>query len=131
MSVLYASINAGLLVLIWLVQIIVYPGMHGWDTTRFSELHRDYGRRISLIVGPLMLTQIVLALRQVIITPDFVSIMQAMLITFVLGVTIFISVPLHRDLSGGYDSRVVNRLITTNWLRTFGWSLVSLFDSMR
>lgn len=131
MPTLYTSINAGLLVLIWLVQIIIYPGMHGWDSTRFAELHRSYSRRICLIVCPLMLIQAVLALYQVIITPDFVSALQAMLITFVFGVTAFISVPLHRQLSAGYNARVVNRLIHTNWLRTVGWSLVSLFDGIR
>lgn len=131
MSVLYASINSGLLVLIWLVQIIIYPGMHGWDNARFADLHRDYWRRISYIVCPLMLTQVILALRQVIITTDFVSTMQVMLIIFVLGVTAFISVPLHRLLSAGYDARLVNRLTTTNWLRTVGWSLVCLLDNLR
>ena len=127
-SVLYISINAGLLVLIWLVQIIIYPGMHNWVNSTFAELHRGYSRRISLIVGPLMFAQAVLALRQVIIMPDLVAVMQAILIASVWGVTAFISVPLHRRLRAGYDARVINRLINTNWLRTVGWSLVSLLD---
>ncbi len=127
-SVLYISINASLLVLIWLVQIIIYPGMYNWVNSTFAELHRGYSRRISLIVGPLMFAQAVLALRQVVIMPDLVSVMQAILIASVWGVTSFISVPLHRRLSAGYDARVINRLINTNWLRTVGWSLVSLLD---
>lgn len=105
--------------------------MYGWVKSTFAELHRDYTRRISLIVGPLMFAQGVLALRQVIIAPDLVSVMQAILIAFVWGVTTFISVPLHRRLSSGYDARVINRLINTNWLRTVGWSLVSVLDWLR
>lgn len=121
----------GLLVLIWVVQIIIYPGMHAWVNEKFADLHRDYTRRISVIVGPLMLAQAVLALRQIIIAPEFLSVMQAILIASVWSVTIFISVPLHRRLSSGYDARVINRLINTNWLRTVGWSLVSLLDWLR
>ena len=119
------------MVLIWLVQIIIYPGMHGWDPARFAVLHRDYARRISFIVGPLMLGQAALALHQLIAFPVSTVVAQILLIGGVLGVTIFISVPLHRRLSGGYEERTVNRLVATNWLRTVGWSLVFLLDMLR
>ena len=128
MPSIYIAINAGLLVLIWLVQIIIYPGMHGWDRHRFVELHRDYCRRITFIVGPLMLAQAVLAVHQILAEPDPVSIGQTALIFFIWTITAFISVPLHRHLTTGYDARSVHRLITTNWLRTVGWSLISVLD---
>lgn len=131
MSVLYSAINGGLVALIWLVQIIIYPGMHGWDKARFAVLHRDYARRISFIVGPLMLGQAALALYQIITLPGSAVALQLLLIGGVWGVTIFISVPLHRRLSNGYEERTVNRLVTTNWLRTIGWSLVFLLDMLR
>ncbi len=117
--------------LIWLVQIIIYPGMHGWDPARFTVLHRDYTRRISFIVGPLMLCQAALVLHQLITVPDNTVVVQILLIGGVWWVTIFISVPLHRKLSGGYEERTVNRLVTTNWLRTVGWNLVYLLDMLR
>lgn len=128
MSMLLTQINAGLLVLIWLVQIIIYPGMHGWDQTRFASLHRAYSKRISFIVGPLMSAQAVLALHQLTVAQDFVAAVQVLLIALVWGVTAFISVPLHRRLGRGYDAEAVNRLINTNWIRTAGWSLVCLLD---
>ena len=131
MPVLYSTINAGLVVLIWLVQVIIYPGMHGWDRTRFAELHKDYATRISFIVGPLMLGQAALALYQLGTDPGIIAVMHTLLIGVVWVVTIFISVPLHRKLSDGYDERNVNRLVTTNWLRTAGWSLVFLIDMVR
>jgi Na+/glutamate symporter len=105
--------------------------MYAWVNSNFAELHRDYTRRISVIVVPLMLAQAFLSLRQVIIAPELVSVMQAVLIASVWSVTTFISVPLHRRLSAGYDARVINRLINTNWLRTAGWSLVSLLDWLK
>lgn len=127
-SVLYASINAGLLVLIWLVQVIIYPGMHNWVTSNFSELHRAYTRRITLLVVPLMLAQAALGLQVAMSSPGILPVLQLILIAFVWGVTAFISVPLHRRLSTGHDEQVIDRLINTNWLRTTGWSLVSLLD---
>jgi hypothetical protein len=131
MSVLNGAINGGLVVLIWLVQIVIYPGMHGWDKARFEGLHRDYATRISFIVGPLMLGQAALALYQLVEFAGSVAVIQTLLIGAVWGVTIFISVPLHRRLSAGYDERNVNRLVATNWLRTAGWSLVFLLDMLR
>lgn len=124
----YTAINSGLLVLIWLVQIIIYPGMHGWDKARFAELHGDYTRRITFIVVPLMLGQAALVLHRVVVVPSKTAILQALLIAVVWGVTIFVSVPLHRRLSAGYDRQAVTRLVNTNWVRTAGWSLVSLVD---
>ena len=126
--VLYTAISGGLTVLIWLVQIIIYPGMHGWDQTRFAMLHRDYARRIACIVGPLMLGQAFLALRQMAANPGMIAAVQLGLIAAVWGVTILVSVPLHRRLSGGYDEQAINRLVASNWLRTAGWSLVSVID---
>ena len=127
-SILFASFNAGLLVLIWLVQVIIYPGMHNWVTSEFSEIHRVYTRKITFIVTPLMLGQALCALLMTIRAPDVLLVLQLILIAFVWGVTAFISVPLHRRLSGGHDNRVIDRLIKTNWLRTMGWSLICLLD---
>lgn len=128
---LFTASNGGLAVLIWLVQIIIYPGMHGWDKTRFADLHRDYARRISFIVGPLMLGQAALALHQIIEVPGVVAAVQIALIAAVWSVTGLVSVPLHRRLSGGYDERAVDRLVASNWLRTAGWSLVFFLDLFR
>lgn len=131
MSIFFTSVNAGLLVLIWIVQIIIYPGMHGWDRDRFQALHRQYVPRISSIVVPLILAQAALALHQVVLAPNLISAAQVALVGAVWGVTLFISVPLHTCLSAGYDAQTVTRLTATNWLRTIGWSLVSLLDWLR
>ena len=128
MSILFITVNGGLLVLIWIVQIIIYPGMHGWDSDRFALLHRQYVRRISFIIVPLIVAQAALALHQVILSPNLITAAQVILIGAVWTMTFFISVPLHKRLSTGYDVQAVTRLTATNWLRTFGWSLISLLD---
>lgn len=120
-----------MLVLIWLVQIIIYPSMHSWDQSAFSEIHKRYSLKISLIVGPLILAQTFLAVRQLITTPGLISMVQLLLIVSVLAVTALISVPLHQRLSGGYQAHDVDRLIHTNWLRTAGWSLICILGWLK
>ena len=102
--------------------------MHNWVTSNFSEVHSVYTRHISFIVVPLMLAQAALALHMVISAPGILPVLQLILIAFVWGVTFLISVPLHRRLRAGHDGQVIERLINTNWLRTVGWSLISLLD---
>jgi hypothetical protein len=128
LSILFITVNGALLVLIWIVQTIIYPGMHGWDSDRFALLHREYVRRISFIIVPLIVAQAALALHQVILAPNPITAAQVILIGAVWGMTFFISVPLHKRLSAGYDVQAVTRLTATNWLRTIGWSLISLLD---
>jgi hypothetical protein len=128
LSPLSAIINFGMVVLIWLVQLIIYPGMHGWQQARFAELHQTYTRQISAIVGPLILIQLLLSLLLLFQQRGVVELLQLILLGVMLGVTFLVSVPLHRLLSRGYDDKLVDRLVRTNWLRTFGWSLVSLLD---
>ena len=48
----------GLLVLIWMVQLVVYPGFKYYQRERLLEWHARYTSRISYIVGPLMLGQL-------------------------------------------------------------------------
>ncbi len=37
--------------------------------------------------------------------------------------TFFVQVPCHRALERGFDARVHRRLVSSNWIRTAGWSL--------
>jgi hypothetical protein len=37
--------------------------------------------------------------------------------------TVFLQVPLHRQLAAGFDSRSAARLVSSNWLRTIAWTL--------
>ncbi|MEQ9363414.1 MAG: hypothetical protein RIF32_04185, partial [Leptospirales bacterium] len=51
----------GLVVLIWLVQLVIYPAFMYADAEQFTDWHRVYTERVSLVVVPLMLGQLVLA----------------------------------------------------------------------
>lgn len=54
------------------------------------------------------------------------SVLVLLLVILLWLTTFFISVPCHSQLSEGKDDRVIERLIGTNWIRTFLWSFKGL-----
>ena len=117
--------DTGLLVLIWLVQLVIYPSFREVDESRFREWHAVYSRRVSFVVIPLMFGQlgatIILCVRNAALleTIHLAAVLVAWLLTFLLAV------PLHRRLGeSDKDGLAIERLIRVNRLRTFAWSLI-------
>jgi uncharacterized membrane protein YqjE len=121
---LQIMVDSGLVVLIWLVQLIIYPSFRYTQEQHFTVWHSRYMRLISLIVGPLMLLQLSVELRYI-FSGDY-RWQRLVLLVAVLTCTFFISVPCHRRLQQGQqkDLEVINRLVVTNWWRTVFWSLL-------
>jgi hypothetical protein len=115
--------DSGLLVLIWLVQIIIYPSLQYCEEKHFITWHARYMRLISLIVSPLILLQIGVELVHI-LHADY-RWMRIMMIIAVLLSTFSFSVPCHRRLGhAGKDPLLLSRLVLTNWLRTALWSVL-------
>lgn len=109
-------VSSGLVVLIWIIQILHYPAFRFVRNEEFTAFSRFHGHRISQIVIPLMFLELALALyypRPVII----------LLVTGVWLSTFFLQVPCHNKLTLGHDPRIVDRLISTNWIRTILWTV--------
>ncbi len=111
--------------LIWTIQLVHYPMFHRLDRNRFSEHIRFHGFRISLLVIPLMILELITSASLVFISEYHTNHHLAGLATVLLIwlSTFFLQVPLHSKLMNGYDSSAVNRLIHTNTIRTILWSL--------
>ena len=115
--------DSGLLVLIWLVQLIIYPSFRYTQEKDFIVWHGRYMRLIGLIVSPLMLLQIGVELVHI-FNNDYRWIRMLMILA-VLTSTFSLSVPNHKRLSRyGKDPIIISRLVLTNWLRTVLWSLL-------
>lgn len=120
-------VNFGLVVLIWLVQLIIYPSLAHVSAAEFDDWHRRYTRLIAIIVGPLMTAQAVLAARDVLLVPDAGGLLVLAAITLVWLSSLLFSVPCHRTLRrNGKDRTVIGRLVRTNWIRTILWTVVFL-----
>ena len=120
-------VSFGLVVLIWLVQLIIYPSLAHIDAAEFAGWHRRYMMRITVIVGPLMLAQAVLAVNAFLPAPDAAGLPVLAGIALVWLSSLLFSVPCHRKLrAGGKDPAVIRRLVRTNWIRTVLWTAVFL-----
>ena len=112
--------------LIWTIQVVHYPSFQYADETTFREMESFHQTRISLLVMPLMLLEIGTGLLLLWSRPDFFFGWAAMLSVLLIGVvwasTFALQVPLHGKLSEGMDTLVIQRLVTTNWIRTIAWT---------
>ena len=125
-------IDCSLLVLIWIVQIVVYPSFRFADEHTFSAWHANYARRISLIAGPLMLLQAGAHVSTVWSESNVTNGIAALLIAAAWAATTFLSVPCHRALQQqGKDQLQIARLINTNWIRTACWTGVFIVTLAR
>jgi hypothetical protein len=117
----------GLVVLIWLVQVIIYPAFVEIPAARFASWHAGYTRTVTLIVAPLMLGQAALLVWLLAVRPSLWVALAAGLVAVVWIVTYALAVPAHEALqANGPDPDFVARLITFNSIRTVAWSLAFL-----
>ncbi len=116
MELLELLVTAGLVVLIWIIQILHYPTFLFVDRESFVRFEAFHAGRISFIVIPLMLMELGLALvnPRLLVTP---------LVILIWLSTFLLQVPCHNKLQAGYDEATIRRLINTNWIRTILWSL--------
>jgi len=112
------------MILIWLVQLIIYPGFHRVSQDEFADYHRWYVIRISAVVLPLMLAELILTVWWV-ISDNYsaVSILTSVLVLIVWLSTFILQVPIHNRLKAGRENILIQRLVRTNWIRTVAWTL--------
>lgn len=112
--------------LIWVIQLVHYPLMSYASQERFVEFETAHQMRISLIVLPVMLTELTTAVLLAILTPEpIASRTYWVLLLLLVGVwasTFFFQVPCHNRLGQGYDLPAIKRLVATNWIRTVLWT---------
>ncbi len=118
--------------LIWLVQLVHYPLMNRVDRERFVDFHAAHSSRITLIVAPVMVVELLSALGLVLqsssaaLTSHFPSLLARTCLAMSIGVfasTAFLSVPEHGRLRSGFDEESHERLVKTNTVRTILWSV--------
>ena len=121
--------NFGLVILIWMVQLIIYPGFEYYNHQSLFKWHKKYTARITVIVLPLMVSQLGLhlfILRGININYPLMS-LSLVLATWV--VTFIWAVPLHGNI--GKNIRIdhsTGSLIRINWSRTALWSIIFALD---
>ena len=98
-------VDVGLVVLIWMVQLIVYPSFPYYKTENLIEWHQKYTTGIAVVVIPLMLTQLVLAVVAVFYQPNFTAISTLLIVLFLWIFTFLSFAPLHFKISEGKQNK--------------------------
>jgi hypothetical protein len=126
---LMLTIDFGLVVLIWLVQLIIYPGFLHYQAKDLILWHHTYTKRIAAVVVPLMVGQAILALIQIYHVFGAMEVIRLSLIIAVWGSTFAQFVPIHRKIASGIvDRPMLQRLVRHNWLRTTLWNGLFVLD---
>ena len=122
-----AIVDFGLVVLIWMTQLVVYPSFTYFSENDLVNWHTRYTAAVSIVVMPLMLSQV--ALHGLGLVQDFtwIKVAAAVLIGLAWVNTFFYAVPLHNQIAAQQDVALASKgLVSVNWIRTVLWSLVFL-----
>lgn len=113
--------------LIWFVQVVHYP-LHGLvGSNSFVRYQAAHVRRTAWVVMVPMLVELVSALLLIACLPKgkyyALPVVGALLLLKAWVGTALLSVPAHRKLEEGFDAKAHTRLVSTNWVRTFAWTV--------
>ena len=125
------AVSWGLVLLIWLVQIIIYPTFERIPAVEFVQYHRWYVKRIGSIVGPMMIVEavgLVYWLYWDQYSPP--GLIAASLVLIIWLSTFTLQVPLHNRLARKKNEAVIRNLVNSNWIRTIAWSVKAVVVSV-
>ena len=118
-----ASFMAGLL---WFVQVVHYPLLANVPADLTANTAVRHQKLTGRVVGPVMAVEVGSAVALAVAPPggqwQAWLLIALVLLLVALGVTIFVSVPLHAKMAAGQNGPVTQRLVLSNWIRTTAWS---------
>lgn len=113
--------------IIWFVQIVHYPLFQEVGAGKFVVYENQHTTRTGWIIAPIMVLELVTGIAilwgKSAVVPDLLVWGGIALLVVLWGSTFLIQVPCHRVLSEQYDPLIIRRLISSNWIRTIGWSV--------
>ncbi len=120
-------IDFGLVVLIWMIQLIIYPSFLHYNAENLVVWHKKYTVLIGYIVIPLMLIQLGIAMYQVIVLTNVNTVIRLIIIILIWISTFLQFVPIHSNISKGRaNEAMLVSLVHKNWNRTVLWTLLFL-----
>lgn len=112
--------------LIWFVQVVHYPLFARVGSDPFLRYEADHARLTTRVVMIFMPVELVTGVWLAAAPPDGVGrgllVAGVVLLAALWASTALWQAPLHGRLHDGFDASLHRRLVTSNWLRTLGWS---------
>ena len=110
----------GMVGVIWMVQLVQYPGLAHVGEAEFKTHHAHHCAQISWVVIPLMFAELGGSLWLLAMSPAQIPVWSLWLgVALVLGVwvsTFMVQVPQHGRLSKGFDRATIQQLVAGNWI---------------
>jgi hypothetical protein len=129
MDTLKLVIDAGMVVLIWIVQLVIYPGFCYYSESDIKRWHKIYTSKITIVVLPMMLSQLMLHGLSSYVEPSIINIGNLILVIILWLITFLVAVPLHQDIDTKENSTVSRmKLVKINWSRTLLWTLILIIS---
>jgi hypothetical protein len=124
LTVLYVHAVTTLLMVgvIWVIQLVHYPLFELVGRENFVAYERSHTVRIGLIVIPTMLLEALTTMLLVLLDGQLLTICGAAILVVIWGATALFQVPCHERLALRFEEAAWQRLVRTNWIRTFGWT---------
>jgi hypothetical protein len=120
-----SHVDFGIFLILWLVQVIIYPSFLRMEGEPLFEWHQTYVYRFTWIIAPLMILQLSLAAWAVFDGGILKDWLVLGLVLLCWGLSLGVSVPLHRKIARGDPKQDFRRqLILTNWPRTILWTVI-------
>ncbi len=115
----------GLVVLIWMVQLVVYPSFVYYKKENLISWHKKYTKGISYVVIPLMFGQLIVVIWQLFKQQSIYTLLSVLLVIVVWLITFLIFVPIHNKISAGdANEMLLQQLVQRNWFRTILWTVI-------
>ena len=126
---LHAIVTFLLTGLIWVIQLVHYPMFQFLDSQAYSKAMSFHQQRISIIVVPLMLFELLsgvyLAHAQWSSLARFHSINIALIVIIWIH-TFGLMVPFHKNIPIQPNHELLKKTLCHHWIRTLSWSVKSI-----
>lgn len=120
-------IDFGLVILIWMTQLVVYPSFRHFHEAGLKKWHLRYTTNITILVMPLMTGQLIIHVMSVYSSMNYFNLFSLVTILTTWINTFFYAVPIHNQIDKREElDTLIIRLLRINWYRTITWTLVFL-----
>jgi hypothetical protein len=128
----HAAASCGMAGVLWVVQLVLYPAFAIVPIENLPAYAAAHARRITPIVGPLMLVEAATFVALVMLRvpmPGWIVVVGAATLIANWVSTFLWQVPLHGRIQRG-DVGAIALLVRSNWLRTICWTTRGLIGMM-
>jgi hypothetical protein len=112
---------------IWFVQLVHYPLFAMTGAEGFAAYAGAHQQRTGWVVMLPMMVELGSAALLLWMPParvPYAAVVAGLLLAVGIWASTFLwQVPEHARLSTGFDAAAIHRLVSTNWIRTVGWTL--------